>query len=233
MVATVFAYPERHSSYDLDSLRRGSLLEGFHSRCYRGSLLTYVWIPWSWVEIMGLDAVELVMETEDRFDTSIPDAFAESIQTVGDLHKFLMNRLRIRDASCTTAAMFYPIRKLLVTDFGVERSTVRPETQLSQLISPAHRDRFWQQIQLRLLTSLPKLQRSKMLLWHGDLFPTQVATVGDLAKFSAATLNITREFNASDDDLVWQTICKMIGRIAGVVPETLKPETHFNRDLGF
>lgn len=183
---------------------------------------------------MGLDVVELVMETEDRFETSIPDMFAERIQTVGDLHAFLMNRIRWLDSHrCTTAAMFYPIRKLLVATYGAIRSDVRPATQLTDLVTNSVRYRFWHDVQSQLLTTLPRLQRSRKLMFRGDLFPAHVATVGDLARYCADALQITRKYRASDSVAVWSELCKLIGRIAGVEPDTLRPNTHFNKDLGF
>ena len=39
----------------------------------------------------SLDTVELVMEFEDEFDTSIPDDQAEQIKTVGQAIEFLSN----------------------------------------------------------------------------------------------------------------------------------------------
>ena len=38
----------------------------------------------------SLDTVELVMEFEDKFETSIPDDKAEQIKTVGEAVKFIM-----------------------------------------------------------------------------------------------------------------------------------------------
>jgi acyl carrier protein len=38
----------------------------------------------------SLDTVELVMELEDEFETSIPDEDAERIQTVGQAIEFIM-----------------------------------------------------------------------------------------------------------------------------------------------
>lgn len=38
----------------------------------------------------SLDTVELVMELEDEFETSIPDEEAEKIQTVGQAVEFIM-----------------------------------------------------------------------------------------------------------------------------------------------
>jgi acyl carrier protein len=39
----------------------------------------------------SLDTVELVMELEDEFETSIPDEEAEKIQTVGQAVEFILN----------------------------------------------------------------------------------------------------------------------------------------------
>ena len=57
---------------------------------------------------MGLEGVELVMEVEDRFGTSFLDAELERMQTVGDLHSFLMVRIRSQHSDvCPSAAVFY------------------------------------------------------------------------------------------------------------------------------
>ena len=42
----------------------------------------------------SLDTVELVMEFEDEFDTSIPDEEAEKIQTVGAAIDYIVNVAR-------------------------------------------------------------------------------------------------------------------------------------------
>jgi len=39
----------------------------------------------------SLDTVELVMELEDEFETSIPDEDAEKIQTVGQAVEYILN----------------------------------------------------------------------------------------------------------------------------------------------
>ena len=41
----------------------------------------------------SLDTVELVMEFEDEFETSIPDENAEKIQTVGEAIEFIKQNL--------------------------------------------------------------------------------------------------------------------------------------------
>ena len=42
----------------------------------------------------SLDTVELVMEFEDEFDTSIPDENAEKIQTVGEAIDYIKENLK-------------------------------------------------------------------------------------------------------------------------------------------
>lgn len=45
----------------------------------------------------SLDTVELVMEFEDEFDTSIPDEEAEKIQTVGAAIDYIVGVLKQKD----------------------------------------------------------------------------------------------------------------------------------------
>jgi acyl carrier protein len=42
----------------------------------------------------SLDTVELVMELEEEFDISIPDDVAERLRTVGDVIRYIEERLR-------------------------------------------------------------------------------------------------------------------------------------------
>lgn len=45
----------------------------------------------------SLDTVELVMEFEDEFDTSIPDEEAEKIQTVGAAIDYIVSVIKQKD----------------------------------------------------------------------------------------------------------------------------------------
>jgi acyl carrier protein len=45
----------------------------------------------------SLDTVELVMEFEDEFDTSIPDEEAEKIQTVGAAINYIIEMLKKKE----------------------------------------------------------------------------------------------------------------------------------------
>ena len=183
---------------------------------------------------MGLEGVELVMDVEDRFGTSIPDSAVEHIQTVGDLHKFLMDRICDKNSNpCQSAALFYPIRKIIVDNFAVERSLIKPSTPLETIVDKTDRQAFWRKLESSISTQLPNLKRSKWLQWNGDTFPESCATVGQLVKECVASNRITDEFGPDDSGAVWNAVCAMVAEVAGVEQATLKPQTNFVRDLWF
>ena len=183
---------------------------------------------------MGLDGVELVMDVEDRFGTSFPDAEVERMQTVGDLHNFVMARIRSQHSvACPAAAMFYPIRKILVDEFGLDRSLIRPSTNLESLVDENHRGEFWRTIESSLATRLPRLRRSKWLQWAGDTFPPECTTVSQLVD-KCVNLNIvTDEFGPDDGDIVFETVRQIVADVAGVDKTIITPKTNFSVDLGF
>ena len=80
---------------------------------------------------MGLDLVELVMEVEDEFAITIPDADAEKIQTVGDLYQYVLQRTGHPAADapppavCGSARSFYRLRAAFGA-LGADRALVRP-----------------------------------------------------------------------------------------------------------
>lgn len=183
---------------------------------------------------MGLDTVELVMDIEDRFKVSIADAAAEQIQTIGDLYEFLMKRIRLQNtASCQSAALFYPIRKILVDEFNVKKSAVVPCTELQSLVTAENRHRFWQRVETLVSSRLPRLKRSKWIQWTGDVFPDDCETVAKLVNKCVNLNRITNEFSPEDSDSVWRIVCQIVSDICGVDVDRLKPETNFVNDLGF
>ncbi|GMV26349.1 MAG: hypothetical protein AMXMBFR58_23800 [Phycisphaerae bacterium] len=96
---------------------------------------------------MGLDAVELVMECEDRFGIELPDSETERCHTVADLVALVLTRLPRRRDGCPTARAFYEFRRRLI-DEGVPRRRVLPAARLDELFP----DRFrfaWARLRAR------------------------------------------------------------------------------------
>ena len=183
---------------------------------------------------MGLESVELMMDVEDRFEIAIPDSAMEQIQTVGDLHAFLMDRIRQQNSGvCLSAALFYPVRKILVDDFSVDRAEVRPATRLESMVAKGDRQRFWSKLEEAVAARLPRLKRSKWFQWKGDMFPESCSTVGQLVNHCVDLNKITDEFRPDDSDRVWEIVCEMVADLAGVERSSLKQDTDFITDLGF
>lgn len=183
---------------------------------------------------MGLEAVELVMDIEDRFGTSLPEAEIERLQTIGDLHAFLMARIESQNPDiCPSATMFYPIRRILVDKFNVDRADVKPSSRLGSLLDTESRKPFWRTIKSTLATRLPNLKRSRWLQWSGDIFPPECSTVSQLAERCIEFNRITNEFTSNDGEAVFEVVRQLVAAVAGVDKSRLTAQTNFVNDLGF
>jgi hypothetical protein len=93
---------------------------------------------------MGLDVIELLLDLEEHFRVTIPDARATRIFTVGDLYVYLLAQTRRgRKAPCPTGQAFYRLRRTLTGEFGVDRSRVRPSAPLRSLFAAEVRPTAW------------------------------------------------------------------------------------------
>jgi acyl carrier protein len=82
---------------------------------------------------MGLDTVELVLAVEDYFEITIPDAVAQTLFTVGDLHAFVVAELTRHgrftgDSSC----VYESLKELIVRQLGVRPDEVVPTARFVQ-----------------------------------------------------------------------------------------------------
>jgi len=108
---------------------------------------------------MGLDSVELIMNIEETFDLTIPDQEAEKFQTVGDIYRYVLERIQVDDSpGCLSSKAFYRLRRVLIESFEAPRSSIRPTTRLDVLIPRKDRDSAWQRLEARLKLNLPGLQ---------------------------------------------------------------------------
>jgi acyl carrier protein len=110
---------------------------------------------------MGLDIVEMVMNVEERFGVTIPDAEAAHLVTVGDLYNFLLHRRgAVLAGVCLSGAIFYRARRALCQLYGRQRQEVCPEAWLEDLLPAGQRRWHWRRLREALHPlSLPDLQR--------------------------------------------------------------------------
>ena len=87
---------------------------------------------------MGLDTVELILSIEETFDIEIPDAVAEKIYTVGDLHAFVFSELtRLERPNINREIDFDILRSLVCFQLGVKPDKVVPS---AHFVNDLHAD---------------------------------------------------------------------------------------------
>lgn len=113
---------------------------------------------------MGLDMVDMVLRIEETFGIVIPDTEASQIVAIGDLHQSILQRLHEnRSSKCLTARAFYRLRQGLVSETGVDRSAVRPDAPLNEVVPASLRRHLWPRLAARLALTLPSLCRPPRL----------------------------------------------------------------------
>jgi acyl carrier protein len=179
---------------------------------------------------MGLDTVELVMEVEDEFGLSIPDADAEQIQTVGQLYAYVCHRLRPRaETVCPSARAFYRFRRALLARQPLPRRCVRPSSRISRLLPQECRDR-WPAVadEVGLAAAYSFNHKAPVR------FPAVFTTVRDLVRqmtFPAAPWDRV-VLHGDFEERVWERVRAIVAEHAGVKREEVRPETHIIYDLG-
>lgn len=146
---------------------------------------------------MGLDTVELVMEVEEAFGISISDTDAEKIQTVGQLHDHVMERLQAKPGCerplyltaargpCLTAVTFYKLRRCFARS-SVNRGKLRPSAALDEILPTDDRLQVWRRLADELQLALPRLVRAA---WIVHTLAVVAAMTAALAMYSAAQVH--------------------------------------------
>ena len=85
---------------------------------------------------MGLDGVELIMETEDVFGIRIEDEEAEICLHPRDVIELIWSTVSHSEkAVCPSQRAFYITRRALVHAFGADRNAVKPDSLVSEFES--------------------------------------------------------------------------------------------------
>lgn len=86
----------------------------------------------TWVHAVGLDSVELVLAVEQEFSIEIPDAIAEKLYTVGELHSFVVSELRRNGGKANTDDIFNRLRELICEQLAIKPERVIPDARFVQ-----------------------------------------------------------------------------------------------------
>lgn len=114
---------------------------------------------------MGLDMVEIVMATEERFGIKLDDADFSRVRTVADFAVCVSRHLPTSIAVSPKVEAFRRLRDLMLTEAGFDRKAIRPSAKLDQLFR-RHRRARWK----RLGAKEPRLPRLEMPLILDRMF---------------------------------------------------------------
>lgn len=168
---------------------------------------------------MGLDLVELVMETEEHFGVHLPDEECAQVRTVADLASLVASKLHPVTSSCQTSQTFYRVRRALV-ESGLSRESVRPQTPLATL-DPGKRRQAWRKLQR--FHSNPRLR----------VHTRQADTVGDLVRMITPTpLPNGPGDRIMAEHQILEEVRQITSEQLGIALERIHPASDFVKDLG-
>ena len=79
---------------------------------------------------MGLDTVELIMAVEEEFALAIPNQTAATLETVGDIHRFVLAFLRERGEATEEAMVWERVRQVVIRELAVLPEEVVPAAHI-------------------------------------------------------------------------------------------------------
>jgi len=133
---------------------------------------------------MGLDMVEIVMETEERFGIKLDDADFSRVRTVADFAVCVSRYLPTSIAVSPKVETFRRVRDLMIAEAGIERRLIRPGAKLDELFASNRRVR-WKRLRAkeRLLPPLELTYTADRLI----VVPAAAAILGVMG-FTAALI---------------------------------------------
>ena len=178
---------------------------------------------------MGLDTVELVMEIEDEFEVSIPDAVAAELSTPGQVAEYLVNALGGRmdvgvTGVCPTARPFYRLRQELQARYATPRASIRPDAAVGGLV-PRERRRDWPKI-----ADAAGLRREPNILFRSQVPPIDTS-LRDLIK-TRRKAEWRCPDGSVDADAVLRRVRMIVADATGVPIDRVGRDSHFINDLG-
>lgn len=96
---------------------------------------------------MGLDGVELILATEERFGVHIFDEEAEHIRTPRMLYELVARKLVTpQPESCLTQRAFYRLRRAVQSTFAIPRNRISLDLRFEQIIPFSKRREQWNEL---------------------------------------------------------------------------------------
>lgn len=111
---------------------------------------------------MGLDTVELVMETEELFGIELTDDKLQNINSVDDFTQ-LVSRIYLdkhQSADSSSQRAFNHLKEVLIQQFGLSSEYINPQTQTKDVFPTANLACYWKKVAKTAKLKLPEIEQS-------------------------------------------------------------------------
>lgn len=98
---------------------------------------------------MGLDAVEMVLCWEDSLEITIAKELLADIETPRDSIDMLVKFLDVKNSQGPSLVQraFHRLRHILITEFAIPRSRIKPTTRFTTLFPKKSRRNNWERLE--------------------------------------------------------------------------------------
>lgn len=164
---------------------------------------------------MGLDGVQIIVDTENCFGIEIDNKAASRMRTVEDLVNHVWNNIEHRETkSCLTQILFFRLRKIFVEELKILPNQFKPDTHLAEFGEREKLDILFSRLKSELKLELPTIFTASRFLFF---FKTQSDTVQDLIDgiIYNNMKELEKEYGISKDS-VFSIIASITHDIVGV-----------------
>ena len=99
------------------------------------------------LNFFGEDTCDLLRTIEVSFGVMFSEDELVEAKTIGELAECISRKMQHSLAEkCLSALVFYQVRRILMSSFGISRAKITPETPLRELLPWKDRRRRWREI---------------------------------------------------------------------------------------
>lgn len=180
---------------------------------------------------MGLDSVQIIVDTENCFGIKIEDREAEKMRTVGDLVDYVWINIKHKNTkACMTQILFFRLRKFFVEQLDISPNQFKQDSHFSEFGKRKELNNLLKKLELELKLKLPNIFTGDRVLLF---FKAQSDTVQDLIDgiIYKNIKELDREYGITKD-AVFSIIASITHEIVGVPRKDIIPSAKFVDDLG-
>lgn len=128
---------------------------------------------------MGLDIVEIIVNTEETFNIKFDDnKELKDVKTVGDFYHVILSKLEnIEESECIKSIIFYKLRKEIMEIKDLPRKNITPKTKIYSIFDKNNFEIEWKELKNRTKLDIPDLIYNKKITKSLSLFNNAIFAI--------------------------------------------------------